>query len=107
MTQKWNLQDIRPAEPRRRTPVTRPIDQPRPVERGGTMDLSVPPDDSETIDVRDGNKESKKKYILLSSIVAFLIISVFGLSAMLSKTTLPVYPEFTSSCSLYCHRVHQ
>jgi len=94
MTQKWNLQDIRPAEPRRRTPATRPIDQPRPVEHGGTMDLSVPPDDSETIAVRDGNKESKKKYILLSSIVAFLIISVFGLSAMLSKTTLTVYPEF-------------
>lgn len=98
MTQKWNLQDIRPAEPRRRPATDRPTTD-RP--------LTIPPrtatpryeegaeDEIETIVIKDGNKEGKSKFILLSVVVVALIGAVFGLSALLSKTTLTVYPEFS------------
>lgn len=90
MTQKWNLQDIRPAESKRRPVSDRPIN----------MEQRQPPrvvnevDDIDTIVIKDGNKDNKKKYLLLSSIVAILIVGVFSLSAILSKTTLTVFPEF-------------
>ena len=95
MTQKWNLQDIRPAEPRRRQPMPQAT-APAPQGQRYTSRLedSNDGDDVSTIVIKDGNKESKKKYILLSVVVGVLIISVFSLSALLSKTTLTVYPEF-------------
>lgn len=93
MTQKWNLQDIRPAEPRRRQASQR------------TQTITSNPDSKDeyrenedlnisSVPVKDGRKESKKKYIALISVVVVLIISVFTLSAFLSKTTLTVFPEF-------------
>lgn len=96
MTQKWNLQDIRPAEPRRRQPaqVTQQATA-QPPRYASRVDESETDDDGvSTISIKDGNKESKKKYILLGTVVAVLIVSVFSLSAVLSKTTLTVYPEF-------------
>lgn len=92
MTQKWNLQDIRPAEPRRPRPTagTRPVmatPRPQPQEESEDNDIDM-------IVVKDGNKESKRKYVLLGSIAVLLIGAVFGLSALLSKTTLTVYPVY-------------
>jgi len=93
MTQKWNLQDIRPAEPRRRTSTERPLTIPPrtatpPEEQNGAGDI-------ETIVIKDGNKENKSKFVLLTVAVVVLIGAIFGLSALLSKTTLTVYPEFS------------
>ncbi len=93
MTQKWNLQDIRPAEPRRRQPTQQPTPAASQPQRY-TSRLEDSGDDVSTIVIKDGNKESKKKYVLLSLVVGVLVISVFSLSALLSKTTLTVYPEF-------------
>ncbi|HMO78513.1 MAG TPA: hypothetical protein PKA42_02070 [Candidatus Paceibacterota bacterium] len=91
MTQKWNLQDIRPAESRRRQPATRPLN----VSQRPTVPNDDNVDDgSEPIAIHDGNKSKKKKYLILSTIVVILIGSIFGLSALLSKTTLTVFPEF-------------
>lgn len=91
MTQKWNLQDIRPAENRRpRAAAGRPVIT--TPQRPPTIENNV--DDIDTIVIKDGNKESKRKYVLLTSVAVFLIVAVFGLSALLSKTTLTVYPVF-------------
>lgn len=92
MTQKWNLQDIRPAEPRRPRPTagTRPVmatTRPQTLEENEDNDIDM-------IVVKDGNKENKRKYVLLASVAVLLIGAVFGLSALLSKTTLTVYPVF-------------
>ncbi len=93
MNQKWNLQDIRPAEPRRQRtavpPTERPSMQPRseqavPVER----------EEIPTIIIQDGTKKESKRVII--SIVLFVVIvgGALGLSAMLGKTELTIYPEF-------------
>lgn len=101
MTQKWNLQDIRPVKPKKRPSYERPLDLNRREQRP-TLDqneeLNESTSDSILNDVNsvpiiDGNKSSRKKYLILSSVVAVLIIFVLSLSAILSKTTLTVYPE--------------
>ncbi len=94
MTQKWNLQDIRPAEPRRRQPMQQTATPAAAQPQRYTTRLEDSEDDISTIVIKDGNKEGKKKYILLSAVVGVLIVSVFSLSAFLSKTTLTVYPEY-------------
>lgn len=76
MAQKWNLQDIRPAEPRKkRTPPSEPLEKrPRPQE--------VPPDETEAIDpvvISDGNK--KKNRSLIIAVAVFLVVTGFGVVA--------------------------
>lgn len=91
MTQKWNLQDIRPAESRRRPKATRPLN----VSGRPTPPPSDYEDDEvQPVTIQNGNATKKKKYVLLSSIIVILIVALFGLSALLSKTTLTVFPEF-------------
>ncbi len=92
MTQKWNLQDIRPAESRRRQPATRPLNVSQRTVPTPTHDESD--DTAEPVTIHDGNKTSKKKYLILTSVIVVLIIAIFGLSALLSKTTLTVFPEY-------------
>jgi hypothetical protein len=93
MTQKWNLQDIRPAEPRRRQSSQRPpsinSNPNQSEEYREEKDLEIG-----SIQVKDGQKESKKKYIALTSVVVVLIVAVFSLSSFLSKTTLTVFPDY-------------
>jgi hypothetical protein len=91
MTQKWNLQDIRPAEPRRRPAGPRPVTSQVQTQQPRIVD---PEDEAATIVIRDKNKDDKRSYLGLSIIVVVLIASVFGLSAFLSKTTITVFPEF-------------
>ncbi len=93
MTQKWNLQDIRPAESKRQRPTERPTMGPPQNYISQTQGAE---DDIATIVVNDGKKVSKRKYLVLSSVVVILILSLFGLSSLLSKTTLTVFPEFSN-----------
>jgi hypothetical protein len=101
MTQKWNLQDIRPVKPKKRPSYERPLDLNRREQRSSldqNEELNESTSESILSDVNsvpiiDGNKSSRKKYLILSSVVAVLIIFVLSLSAILSKTTLTVYPE--------------
>ncbi len=100
MTQKWNLQDIRPVESKKRTSSERPLNLKRPQqyseEAEGERDVNTESSDDEVenIEVRDGNKSNKKKYLILTSVVTLLIVLVLFMSAVLSKTTLTVFPEY-------------
>lgn len=94
MNQKWNLQDIRPAEPRKRrvlqdgppsatTPIGEPV-QPEP-----QMEREQIP----SIVIEDGTKKGNKR--LVFSIVLFVVVvgGALLLSALLGKTVLTVYPQ--------------
>lgn len=89
MSQKWNLQDIRPAQPRRERPAANdlaPAREPRVVER----------EESDVIDVRvvDGNKQ-KRKTILLGFLIFFVIAGgVLAISQLLSGVELTVNPRY-------------
>ena len=69
MTQKWNLQDIRPATPRkRRTPAESKVVTPQ-------RSLEVPKDDAEeamSIRIVDGNKKKGKGLII--AIAIFIVV---------------------------------
>lgn len=98
MTQKWNLQDIRPAEPRKRKMVQTTDQEPRrtveptlDMHRAPVQEAEVP---LERVEIKDRKKENKKGIAIISTIIAIIIAGVFGLSFVLSKTTLTVYPEY-------------
>lgn len=93
MNQKWNLQDIRPAEPRRSRstiPPTERLDlqsrneQSQPIDRQG-----IP-----SIVIEDGTK--KESHRVMIAVILFVVIvgGALGLSALLGRTELTIYPEF-------------
>jgi len=102
MSQKWNLQDIRPAgQSRPRQRAVRQTINTRPQKQ---QDESIAPTQSNSITFTDntlgkvsideGNKRNKTKFII--AIVMFVVI-VGGaalLSGTLGKTELTIYPEF-------------
>lgn len=91
MTQKWNLQDIRPATPRkRRIPAENgaPVAQERPIEK--------PKEEAEeamSIRIVDGNKKKNKS--LLYALVIFVLVVGGGLlaSAFMGGADVTVYPK--------------
>ena len=90
MTQKWNLQDIRPAEPRKRR-------VPPQMSPQSNQAQNTPPTEREhipSIVIEDGRNNGSNRLII--SIVLFVVIvgSAIGLSALLGKTELTIYPEF-------------
>lgn len=93
MTQKWNLQDIRPAEPRKKRVLT----QDTPALDISGHDLPTPVINAReqipSIVIENGTKKGRNR-LVLSVILFFVIIgSAIGLSAFLGKTELTVYPE--------------
>lgn len=90
MTQKWNLQDIRPAEPRKRRMPTRET----PVNENDAVSRPTEREQIPSIIIEDGRKKDSNR--LLISIVLFVVIvgGAIGLSAILGKTELSIYPEF-------------
>jgi len=101
MSQKWNLQDIRPAgqtKPKRRA--TRPTIDTRPAghtsrpEPQREPSLSISDNTLPSITIEDGNQKTKTKLIL--SLVLFVVIigGATLLSGTLGKTELTIYPEF-------------
>jgi hypothetical protein len=95
MSQKWNLQDIRPAEPRKRRSAPRP-ENIRP--KSQTQEPETAPtnsrEDIPNIVIQDGKKTGKSRLVL--SVIIFVVI-VGGatiLSALLGKTELTIYPEY-------------
>ncbi len=95
MAQKWNLQDIKPPEPRR---PRRPHDvtsQPRAT--GGTLEVAPSRrDDIPSIVIEDGKK--KHSYRLVTAIAVFLVIvgAAIGVAIHMSKSVVTVFPEFRS-----------
>jgi hypothetical protein len=100
MTKKWNLQDIRPAQPRksrapRQVPEDRePIQSNESDDHGYTDNNYTPARDSDTLNIaiEDGQKKSRKRLII--SVVLFIVIvgSALGISALTGKTELTIYP---------------
>lgn len=88
MSQKWKLQDIRPAQPKkRRTP-----SQERPLRHEPTQVASEREDIPE-ITITDGNK--KKRSNLVIAIVLFFVVfgGGIGVSALMSGADITVYPK--------------
>lgn len=93
MAQKWNLQDIRPVESR-----------PERKNHGPTLSVSEEVTRSqgnddrlvETLVIKNGNKERSKNYIILAVVAILVVGGLFGVSALVSKTTLTVYPEYNN-----------
>ncbi len=91
MAQKWNLQDIRPAEPRRRTVPPKTVPPPKPASE--SPDFHETREDIPNVVINDGTKKNGKSVII--GLVLFVVIvgGAIGLSAMLGKTELTIYPE--------------
>jgi hypothetical protein len=96
MSQKWNLQDIRPAEPRKRrqTPRTDNNQSQSHQKEATSTAYAQDRDDIPNVIIENGNKNATSKLWL--SIIIFIVIvaSATGLSAILGKTELTIYPEF-------------
>ncbi len=93
MTQKWNLQDIRPTEPRRRRAPQITAEQEIRPASGAEQPRYQEPDD--TLVIKDGKKESKKNVLVLSLALICIVGGIFGISLLVSETTITVYPEFS------------
>jgi len=100
MSQKWNLQDIRPAQPRKRRSVPQPESSPSQTDSQSAPNSTQQQsrrdndDSAPNIVIEDGKKKGKSR--LLLSIVIFVVIvgGATALSAVLGKTELTIYPEF-------------
>jgi len=103
MSQKWNLQDIRPAgqsRPKRRA--TRPtIDTRSESRREAQSDepnsppsISVTDNTLGSIQIEDGNKNSKSKFIISIVIFGVIVGGAALLSGIFGKTEVTIYPEF-------------
>lgn len=94
MNQKWNLQDIRPAQPRKR----------RSPQEGTTLNLTntasavpvernIEPEEVASIHIVDGNKKKSKS--LFFAIIIFIVVVSGGVlaSALMSGAEVTVYPK--------------
>ena len=91
MTKKWNLQDIRPAEPKKPRP-SRPTEI-APEDRAPREQLAEK-EDIPSIEIGYETKGDKKRLII--SIILFVVIVAggIGLSALMGKTELTVHPFY-------------
>jgi hypothetical protein len=92
MTQKWNLQDIRPAQTRKRRTMEggsiTPEIQSRPIQMQRE-------DAEETLSIHivDGNKKKSKSLWFAVLIFVLLVGSGVGVSALMGGATVTVYPR--------------
>lgn len=101
MSQKWNLQDIRPAgEVRPKRPV---IQKPRSTGGGSTDSETVPTrqrlmsrplNNDPRIVITDGTKKDRNRLTLAITFFVVIVGAATLLSGLLGKTELTIYPEF-------------
>lgn len=91
MAQKWNLQDIRPAEPRRRSAPPTTTAPPRPAVE--SPDLRESREDIPNVVINDGTKKGNKNFVLGIALFVVIVGGAVFLSALLGKTELTIYPE--------------
>ncbi len=97
MNQKWNLQDIRPAEPRKRRALTQSSDVPsplRPVSEPIESEPQMKREQIPAVTIENGTKRGKKRIVLSVIIFIVLVGGSLALSALLGKTELTVYPKY-------------
>lgn len=96
MAQKWNLQDIQPAEPRKRKiapsesatlQLNNDIETPSTISRPGRE--SIP-----SIVIEDGSKKGRNRLLFSVFLFLFIIGTTIALSAFMGKTELTIYPEY-------------
>lgn len=97
MTQKWNLQDIRPTNTQRPAMRETPIRKPQQdiVSRQARVERDEPTIDPDlaSIDIIDGNS-AKKKRVITTAIIAVAIIGAgFFVNIMLGGADVSVYPK--------------
>lgn len=91
MSQKWNLQDIRPAEPRKQRPSIQmqqraADEEEEPIIRGEREEIP-------SIIIQDGRNKGRNN-IAIAVVLFFVIVGgALGLSTLLGKTELTIYPE--------------
>lgn len=90
MSQKWNLQDIRPAEPRKRRIVTPQLGRPETQ----APEIKQEREEIPTIVIQNGTKKGNSRVLISIAIFVVIVGGALGLSALLGKTELTVYPEF-------------
>ncbi|MEK7462517.1 MAG: hypothetical protein AAB618_02985 [Patescibacteria group bacterium] len=96
MNQKWNLQDIRPAEPRKRRVLS---DQRLPTSPIRTMAEDTPEEPMvereqiPSIRIENGTKRGQKRLVFAGILGIILIVGALVLSALLGKTELTIYPK--------------
>lgn len=97
MNQKWNLQDIRPAEPRKRRVLTQSSGTPsplRPITEPTDVESPLKREQIPTITIENGTKRGKKRVLLSTILFLVLVGGSLTLSALLGKTELTLYPKF-------------
>ncbi len=90
MTQKWNLQDIRPIEPRER----RSARPPETIVEHKAPAVFDDPDDTQPVVIEDGNKKRRNYYWWGGALGAIVIFGALILSHLLAETTVVVEPFF-------------
>ena len=85
MTQKWNLQDIRPAEPRRKQSAPK---------KNVAQDTPDSTDNvNRTIQIQNGNKRKSKSVLILAATFTTVILGTLGISYLLQGVELEVEPR--------------
>lgn len=89
MSQKWNIQDIRPVEPRKKR-TTPPVvhANPRPQVK---LEADIP-----SISLKDNRKQKKRGYVYIIAVFLIVIAGAFGASALMSGAEVSVYPHHRS-----------
>lgn len=101
MSQKWNLQDIRPAgQSRKRRRTARPtidtrsekVDEPTPDKQPAS--IAVTDNTLDSISIENGSKKSKAKFVISIVVFVTIVTGATLLSGFLGKTEITIYPEF-------------
>ena len=90
MAQKWNLQDIKPAEPRKRPlpPTNAEI-----IRRPAPQQIEPEIDEDGTIEITNGNKKNKKTFIYALTVFFLIIGGSVVVSLLMGGAEVTVYPK--------------
>lgn len=91
MAQKWNLQDIRPAEPRKRRVPPKQMQRSQP-EVGAPV-IRETREEIPSVIIQDGTKKGSRNIFVAIALFVFIVGGAVGLSALLGKTELTIFPE--------------
>lgn len=95
MAQKWNLQDIRPVESKKKRPVTPPvkIDDSGEYEEPINLRETLPEDNAPRIPIKTGTEKKNRSLLIAATVFVLIVGGALGLSAVLGNTELIIYPE--------------
>ena len=97
MTQKWNLQDIRPTGSgpggSKNKPPTKPTQDIRQKPKEFVPEKESIDPDLESIEIVDGNDKKRKRVIITSAVVAVIILVGFSVNLLLGGATITIYPK--------------